>query len=181
MTKAMKTDLSTPEALTEWIARHPGIDLAALEVRTQGLVSRRTLQRRLADLVARGKVVSQRGWRTVTFRLAEGGEAAVAPAKEWGPVPLVRVAEPEVVYEPYVPLSSGSEEVKAYVRQPMERRKPVAYDLKFLESYAPNATFYLPEAMREQLHQMGQSPVEPAVAGTFARRVLDRLDRKSVV
>lgn len=172
----MTTDLSTPEALTDWIARHPGVDLAALEARTQGMVSRRTLQRRLADLVARGRVVSQRGWRTVTFRLAEGGaDALVAPARGWGPVPVIRVAEPEAAYEPYVPLSPGSEDVKAYVRQPMERRKPVAYDLKFLEAYAPNATFYLPDPLREQLREMGRPTVEPAAAGTFAKQVLDRL------
>ncbi|MES2973511.1 MAG: Fic family protein [Pseudomonadota bacterium] len=169
-------DPSTPEALRDWISSHPGVDLAALEARTQGRVSRRTLQRRLAELVAQGRVVSQRGWRTVTFHTADRGVgAAAAQLPGWRPAPMMRVAEPEAAYEPYVHLSPGSEDIKAYVRQPVERRKPVAYDLKFLEAYAPNATFYLPDTLRGQLHEMGRPPVEPAVAGTFARRVMDRL------
>ncbi len=47
----------------------------------------------------------------------------------------------------------------------------MSYDLKFLEAYRPNETFYLPEALRAQLHSLGRSPAEQSAAGTFARDI----------
>ena len=77
--------------------------------------------------------------------------------------------------EAYVPVSTEGEAVKAYVRQALQQRRPVSYDLKFLESYRTNETFYLPETLRQQLHTLGRSPAEHAAAGTFARDIMSRL------
>jgi Fic family protein len=77
--------------------------------------------------------------------------------------------------EIYVPVSPEGEAIKAYVRQAPQQRRPVSYDLKFLEAYRPNETFYLPEALRNQLHSLGRSPAEQSAAGTFARDIMNRL------
>ena len=148
-------------ALLSLIHRQPGIDLGAIESATQ--VHRRTLQRRLAELVASGEVVSQRFQRAVVF-MPGNKHSVQEPAPAWG-----------APSEPYVRLSPAGEQIKAYVRRPIYGRKPVGYELGFLEAYHPNFTFYLPEKLREQLHLMGRSPVTQAPAGTFARGILDRL------
>lgn len=78
--------------------------------------------------------------------------------------------------EQYVPISPAGEEIKAYVRRPVQQRRPVAYDVRLLEAYAPNRTFYLSRELRGQLHVLGRSGVgSQAPAGTFARDVLNRL------
>lgn len=77
--------------------------------------------------------------------------------------------------ETYVPTSPEGEAIKAYVRQAPQLRKPVGYQLAFLEQYHPNQTAYLPLPLREQLHSLGRSPAEKTPAGTFARDILNRL------
>ena len=71
--------------------------------------------------------------------------------------------------------SREGEEIKTYVRQPGQQRKPVSYQNEFLEQYHPNQTYYLPESLRAQLHVLGRSPAEQTPAGTFARDILNRL------
>ncbi|MDZ7937175.1 MAG: Fic family protein [Rhodoferax sp.] len=61
------------------------------------------------------------------------------------------------------------------MRQPRHLRKPVGYQLQFLEAYVPNVTAYLPPELRAQLHTLGQSPAAHTPAGTFARDILNRL------
>ncbi len=77
--------------------------------------------------------------------------------------------------EAYVPITPESEEIKAFIRQPRQQRRPVSYNQDFLESYRPDETAYLPESLRKQLHGMGRSPLEDQPAGTFVRDILNRL------
>src|SRR6185437_9670324 len=77
--------------------------------------------------------------------------------------------------EAYVPISPDGEAIKAYVRQPLSGRRPIGYQISFLEAYDPNVTSYLPATLREQFHQLGRSPSHEAPAGTFAKSILDRL------
>jgi hypothetical protein len=77
--------------------------------------------------------------------------------------------------EVYVPISPESAEIKAYLRQPRQQRRPVSYNQSFLEEYRPNETAYLPESLRVQLHSLGRSPATDRPAGTFARDIMSRL------
>jgi len=77
--------------------------------------------------------------------------------------------------EIYLPLSPAGLEVKAYVRRPRHERRPVSYQVEFLERYDPNRTFYLSGSLRAQLATLGRSPASDAAAGTFARDILNRL------
>ncbi len=150
------------------IARHPeGIAVEALHGALPGPLARRTLQRRLAELVQQRRLVTRGAGRALRYLpLPSGGPQE---AREPDP-PLYAAAEA------YVPLSPAGAEVRALVRRPLHQRRPVTYDMGFLEAYQPNQTFYLPEASRVQLHQMGRSGVQmQAPAGTFARDILNRL------
>ncbi|MCX7168162.1 MAG: Fic family protein [Rhodocyclales bacterium] len=153
--------------IAELIGRHSdGIGLAKLSQTVGPNISRRTLQRRLAELGKQGRIVTTGEARAVKYRLAPiTGNLNVAENSD-----TVRATG-----EIYVPVSSEGAAIKTYVRQALQQRRPVSYDLKFLEGYRPNETFYLPEALRSQLHSLGRSPAEQSAAGTFARDIMNRL------
>ena len=157
--------------LTAQVARHPqGIGVEALLATAPG-VPRRTLQRRLATLVQQRRLVVQGGGRASRYRLMPATGALMVQSPTAGPVTVLHTGSTF-----HMPASPGGEEVRAYVRQPLMRRKPVGYDIGFLEAYAPNHTAYLPADLRAQLHSLGRSNADPAAAaGTFARDILNRL------
>jgi hypothetical protein len=156
------------DKLAEIVGRFPGgVGVDDLLPALEGEVSRRTLQRRLSDLIGQGRILAEREWRSVKYRLAPilGTLDATLP----GPVVS------NFIGEVYVPMSPEGAEVRAYVRQPVQGRTPVGYRMEFLETYHPNETAYLPEKLHRQLHRLGRSPADLAPAGTFARDILGRL------
>jgi hypothetical protein len=162
-----KQDLDQVAAL---LARHKaGLGIADLEqaAKTAGLnFDRRTLQRRLGELIKANRVLKEGEGRASRYLLAPitGQFRAVLP-------PIQVAARSEA----YVPLSSQGAEVKDLVRRPISERKPVGYNRAFLESYEPNRSTYLPDSVRGHLHALGRSPARERAAGTYAREILNRL------
>lgn len=156
------------DSLVTLVSQYPeGLGIEALLQALGGRLQLRSLQRRLANLVAQGRFQKTGGARAVRYRLAQ---PATPLATDW------RVQEPVADYaETYVPMSPEGQEIKAYVRQPRHKRQPVGYKLELLEHYHPNQTAYVPQGLREQLHSLGRSPADQAPAGTFARDILNRL------
>ncbi|MDR5655434.1 Fic family protein [Ruixingdingia sedimenti] len=121
----------------------------------QGLtVSRRTLQRHLGLLEAEGRIIRAGRSVAVTYRLAEFA------------------TRPDTMG---IVLSPAGREVLGLVAQPVIARRPVTYNQDFLDIYSPNQTFYLPEALRSQLHDMGRTGADNRPAGTHLRDVIGRL------
>jgi hypothetical protein len=148
------------------IAQHPdGIGVEGIAKLVGTTVPRRTLQRRLASLIEQKRIIVEGDGRAIKYRpvIVE----AVATAQG--------ISTVHAVGEVYIPTSREGEEIKTYVRQPRQQRKPVSYQNEFLEQYHPNQTYYLPESLRAQLHVLGRSPAEQTPAGTFARDILNRL------
>lgn len=130
-------------------------------------VPRRTAQRWLRRLVAEGAVSAVgegRGRRYIALH---------RPPKEPPTPPVISTASG--TFPAYIPLSADSTDILAYVNQPLQGRAPVGYQREFLDAYQPNATFYLPAAMRQQLHRLGQTAQATAPAGTYSRGILSRL------
>lgn len=130
---------------------------------------RRTLQRRLTLLINQHRLM----------RLGRG------PATRYLlPVPkienqtqnskLALQGHPPTV-ETYVPISEESKSIRDAIRQPIQERQPVGYNRSFLDAYRPNETFYLPPAVRARLLELGKSTNGDLPAGTYARRILNRL------
>jgi hypothetical protein len=162
MPKKLPEDLTARIAAE--IARHPeGVGIDDLHAALADMVSRRTLQRRLALLVEQQRIDAIGEGRAIKYRLVP--ITATIAATD---APDVMVAFGEV----YVPTTAEGEEIKAYVRQPIQLRKPVGYDREFLEAYRPNQTSYLPPEIREHLHNIGRSPDGERPAGTYARDIL---------
>lgn len=153
--------------IAEAVGAHAGgVGVGALLTALGGSMPRRTLQRRLAQLV------DARAVRAVGVGRATRYQRVLAlPVTDF-------VAEPAGGYQanaPYIPVSPEGAEIRAHIRLPRQQRRPVGYRVEFLEAYQPNVTAYLPARLREQLRALGQSPASNAPAGTFVRDILARL------
>lgn len=147
------------EEIVAEVARHPeGVGIEAL-TSTFHALSKRTLQRHLARLVA-------------TNRLLHEGQAS---ARRY----LIAAERPRATAEvqadatPWI--SEAGREVQRLIGRPLGQRKLVGYRRAFLDSYRPNEDSYLPIATRNHLHALGRSPDGERPAGTYARQILDRL------
>jgi Fic family protein len=164
MTKsALKAHL---DALVALVGRFPlGADIKDVQAALDDNVARRTVQRRLATLVGQGRLIAVGTGRARKYRLPT----------TFGSAKVTITFNGSGTGESCVPLSPEAEEIKTYVRQALQQRKPISYQINFLEVYTPNITWYLPQTLRDQLHSIGRPSTEAAPAGTFAREILDRL------
>jgi fido (protein-threonine AMPylation protein) len=166
MPRAMRQ--ATAETIVDEVARHPdGIGVDALAAALPRGIARRTLQRRLSELVRERRLVADGNTRARRYRLAAASTSAVV------------VAEPEptpAASEPYMALSSEGQRIKAEMRRPIHERRPVGYDQGLLEVYAPNRTFLLDASLRTQLRELGRSTNEPmASVRHFPSDIVERL------
>lgn len=143
---------------------------------------KRTLLRRLAKLVQSGDVVREGRARATRYRVktapppvddansSDMGQAINTSPSKTGPGNLWADAD----VSPIV-MSAAGAEIAVAVRRPLSSRLPVSYRRDLLDSYVPNRTYYLPEKTRNNLMKLGlpQGAIEPA--GTYARKILDRL------
>jgi hypothetical protein len=168
--------------------REAGIDeLARLLAH---FVSKRTLQRRLEQLFATGKVQRTGKARATRYRAiiapnrANFSYIATNPIEETSivqdstetySVPETQIG-PQFRPEPGPSLEEDSKLIRNYLRDHYSLRKPCGYRREFLDSYTPNKTYYLGETLREHLREISQSKeMADLPPGTYARQVLSRL------
>ena len=166
MPKKLPEDLN--DRIVAGIARHgEGVGIDDLYAALADIVSRRTLQRRLGELVKRGHISAMGEGRARVYeaRARIIGAGGIESGEAFG----------KPIVETYIPISPESRDTLNYIRQPIQQRKPVGYDRTFVESYRPNETFYLPQEIRDHLHHIGRSPGGQRPAGTYARDILNRL------
>ncbi len=70
---------------------------------------------------------------------------------------------------------AGSAAVRTHLETPYNRRKPAHYSKEFLDDYMPGKTFYLNASDRQRLRDAGTPTSAPLPAGTYARRILEKL------
>ena len=154
-------------------AAHPsGIGITAIEAEMAqgqgGKPNRRTLQRRLQKLIGEQRLTTEGESIALVYKLISG---SVVPAS--GSMTLTATATAEA--ELYVPVSPEGAVIRDQVRLALMHRRPVGYQRDFLQAYQPGETFYLPEPLRLQLHEMGRTSANERPAGTYARDILGRL------
>ncbi len=108
----------------------------------------RTLQYRLKKLAGRQRIVKEGGGRSARYRRATVPSESDAAASNSQP------SSDDLV----VPISAAAAPIRDYVRRRPEARKPVGYDRAFLDDYRPNVSWYLSEAERRHLAQVGRPP-----------------------
>jgi Fic family protein len=140
----------TAPTLAELIAQHPHL-------------ARRTAQRLIAQMIERGQVTAIGEGRARRYFSTDTRAEASVPDAGTDTFPT------------YIPLSADSQDILAYIDQPVEARTPVGYQREFLDAYRPNETWYLSEPLRRQLRKMGLTADVGAPAGTYSRAILNRL------
>lgn len=141
---------STGPTLSELLALHPHI-------------ARRTAQRAISQLLASGQVTAV-------------GEGRARRYFATGPRDSTDVRGSRAdTFSSFIPLSADSQDILAYIDQPLELRRPVGYQRDFLDAYRPNETWYLSASLRRQLRTMGETAEVDAPAGTYSRAILNRL------
>jgi len=123
-------------------------------------LSKRTLQYRLQQMVKIGTLFTKGRGKNSKYCLA---------------APLLLMAGESPRHYSILPLSVEALKVKESVSLPIPLRKPVTYKHSFLEAYEPNKTFYLTESMLEKLHQLGAGAERGRPAGTYAKKIFQRL------
>ena len=124
----------------------------------------RTLQYRLKSLVEAGRLVKEGLGRGSRYRLPAMGERDEA-----------REARADAGDDAFIPLSEDSVEIRNHLRLPLAARTPVGYDRRFLDSYRPNESAWLSPQERAHIEAVGRPKMAEQPAGTYARRILDRL------
>jgi hypothetical protein len=71
--------------------------------------------------------------------------------------------------------SSASLKAIEVVKRPLFERQPIAYADGWFDSYQPNSSYYLPEALRRQLLASGERANGQDPAGTYAHQIFNRL------
>lgn len=153
--------------IIEAVAAFPdGAGIEEIQRALDGKVPRRTLQRRLALLVEQKRLIIQGRARASRYRLPVISDKTLA---------IQDSQKAEGRGEIYIPLSSEGEALKQAVRKPIQSRRPVGYNRKFLDSYQSNETFYLTSEIRHALNEMGRPPETRHQAGTYAWQIFNRL------
>jgi hypothetical protein len=154
--------MSTSDLLISIQSAPTGLNLVAL-IQQHPAISKRTMQRQLAALVATGQVLALGKGRARRYQAVSEN------------LPVHSSSRAVDAFPNFIPLAADSRDILAYIDLPLEARKPVGYQVDFLNAYAPNHTYYLPETLRRQLHAMGKTDVLDAPAGTYSRAILNRL------
>jgi Fic family protein len=120
-------------------------------------VSRRTVNRTLARLVANGQLEKTGSGPTTGYRptTMPTGASSDAPPPE---------------------VARGAEAVAllAQLSRPLGSRSPVSYERGFVDDYVPNDSSLLPRALADELYSAGRAQGQQP-AGTVARKVLEQL------
>ncbi len=122
-----------------------------------------TLQRRLAHLVKEGKVYTEGKAQALRYKLS--------PSRTNEPEESFAVKESK---DSLIPLSTVSHDIQKKMGNPIQARKPVGYNRKFLDSYHPNVSSYLSPSTRRRLLDLGKTDGHRP-AGTYARQIFNRL------
>lgn len=151
-----------------------GLSMRELHSAFQAMASRRSLQRQLHQLVETGKLAVDGRGRSVRYVMAgvEPGTYPLAVDLDWSQRMVVADIRNASFY---VPLSTQSETIRDYVRQPLEHRANVAYNREFLDAYVPNVTSYLGAERCALLRHLGTIPEGDVPPGTRTQRLMRRL------
>lgn len=134
--------------------------VAAYATASPAPLSKSSLMRRLAEMIELG-TIEKRGKARATLYFRTGVNI---PGTESSTEP-----------EPSITVSIAGAQVRALVRAPIFHRRPVGYREQFLDDYRPGSTWYLPEALRTRLHDLGRTTEASRPAGTYARDIFERL------
>lgn len=157
----MPKELSKSELkiITDIVALFPdGCSFQEIYQQLSKTIPEKTLRRRLTLLVKQEKLSVSNTKKNKRYKLFSQTDTENI------------VTEPTIII-----LSAEGKNVRNAVSAPIQLRSPVTYQRDFLDQYHPNKTFYLSESSRLHLKKIGSIPHIDHQAGTYAKKILQRL------
>ena len=153
-------------SLALYLRRHPDQWLSPAGLATQFPdVPDRTLRRWMAEFVSRGIAERSGSLKGTRYKAVSSVEADG-----------LSVAEPPSPYGAGSTVFSPARlRLLQRVDAPLYMRPAVTYSQDWLERYVPNRTSYLTAAQRQRLRSLGKRAPISGQAGTFIRKIYDRL------
>jgi len=126
-----------------------------------------SIRDRLQNLIEEGKITKS--------GIARGTKYKIVKAH----IARIQITLPEAKAEGHgevsFPLSQPAKKVHQQVTQSLQNRSTIGFSRDFLDSYRPNQSSYLTEDDKKTLLELGQVEDQVQPAGTYARKILDRL------
>ena len=151
------THKSVPAEILEYIRQAAAGPPAASVIAQRLKVSRRTVNRTLARLVANGQIEKTGSGPTTGYRPTGTPTSA---SSDGSLLDAARGAEVAALL--------------AQLSRPLGSRTPVSYERAFVDDYVPNESSLLPRALADSLYAAGRAQGQQP-AGTVARKVLEQL------
>ncbi|MCP5505892.1 MAG: Fic family protein [Chlamydiales bacterium] len=149
------------QSLLDIVAQYPeGATIGQIMDQLGRVIPRRTVQRYLSLLIDEGSLISEGKLKGRKYRLRSNSLGSDQPVKR---------------DDGMIPLSSEGRLILEAIAQPIQLRSHVNYNKEFLDSYRPNVTYYLPTSIRKNLYALGDSGEHGLPAGTYARKIYQRL------
>lgn len=138
-----------------------GLSVSELEALLPFKLPRYTLRHRLSVLEERGLIEKEGRTRAVRYTVQHADEPSQAtqPAHD----------------EATLQHSDTTTQLLQQVRRPVSSRSPASYQRQWLEQYDPKQTKLWSPAQRAELEALGQTNMDAAPAGTYARQLHERL------
>ena len=177
------------QRVADVLLRHPdGLSLLQLHRELRGSITRRTLSRRISDLLAADRIHRRGEARSTRYvhgpaPTAVGLKHLQGEGRASGALPTIapsgKAAESAGQFETpegvvTIELSSIAPEILAYVSRPVAARTPRGYERILLDDYVPNKSAYIRDKVKVHLHKIGKPIEAQRAAGTFARDILSR-------
>lgn len=160
----MKTEKQY-HAISSILNRHKeGASIDEIKKELEFDLAIRTLQRRLSKMKELGMIITSGESRDTRYHLT--------------PTPLAtenKKGGTLTTSTELIQFSTDSKEILSIVSLPENKRTPVGYNRRFLETYRPNKDSYLSTEEKEKLHSIGKTGKDNYPAGTYAREILNRL------
>lgn len=137
-----------------------GVSRGQISEKLPFLINDKTLQRRLAALIADDKVTrtgekkGTRYYSLPTRKETDGGHLKDITTTVFSP---------------------QSRRILEFLNTPLYAREKVSYNRNFLDAYAPNRSQYVPDKIREALFHQGKRFDQQLAAGTYAQQICQRL------
>lgn len=147
-----KAILELLDTYEEWVS------IEEIQTKLKSGFDRRTLQRRIKDLILSGEIATLGKGRAIKYKLLQTNESTpVEPTTE------------------LLPISKEGREIQQAVLKPEQKRNPVGYNRAFFDAYHPNKTSYLTAEEKNSLAELGATARVHEQAGTYAKEILQRL------
>lgn len=149
------------EDITSLLGKFPeGLSRGQISEELGFFINDKTLQRRLAALIADDKVT----------------RTGIKKGTRYHSLPLRKETDGEHLKDITTTVfSPQSQKILKFLNTPLYSREKVSYNRDFLDAYTPNRSQYVPDKIREALFLQGKRFDQHLAAGTYAQQICQRL------